>query len=564
MASLTARFGPFLPDLATEGSAGSREIKNVVPVLGGYAPVRQISPLTEALEVPALAARFVLASDRSALGFVATDDQILRLSGTTFSNVSRDEGYNTSEDNSWDFSLIGDTLFASNFDDPIQQFDLRVDAQFRDIDAEAPQSKYIRPVQNFFALAHINTEGVVERSGVRWSSNNNPLNFPEVGSTEAVQTLSGRQILATDYGDITGLSAGLVSSDALVFQERALQRMNFVQGRAVFAFDVIEGARGCNVPNSIVQVGGTVFYFAENGIYNTDGQRSNAVGNSKVDSFLYDNIDTSRLDLVRSSADIRNKLVYWAFPSIGSDVADLVLVLNYDINEWSYIDGLQIQTFARTLATGVTLEDLDAVSSSLDDLPASLDSDLWKGGGLPVFSAVNQDNRLGGFDGDTLETTLRTSEIRPAEDNRTYLQFSRPLVDTSAASVRPLFRETTQEAVRRGTSVETSAAGRCRHRRTAYYFALEMVIPAGTDWTFAQGVDAVYEAAGVNQPLAATDSGTTTDIALMTTGSQFLTSLGQRVLLSEQVLNVVEEVDVLALSNGDVLITSDGDRIALS
>ena len=82
-----------------------------------------------------------------------------------------------------------------------------------------------------------------------------------------------------------------------------------------------------------------------------------------------------------------------------------------------------------------TVDTLDNVSNSLDDLNVSFDSRYWLGG-VVNFAGFDSDHKLIQFDGATLAATIETVEIEPVPGRRSTVTMVRPIVDgTSTARV---------------------------------------------------------------------------------------------------------------------------------
>ncbi|MEZ5935822.1 MAG: hypothetical protein R3F54_28715 [Alphaproteobacteria bacterium] len=564
MTAVRARFGPFLPDVPPFGSEGATVIKNALPVQGGYIPARQIVPFTESVTEDVLAATFAVSSAGSAFGFVGATNTLRKLDGTSFLNVSNPGGFNTLEGNFWYFVRFNDLVVGTNFNDPLQKFNLLTDTAFADLATDAPKAKFLLVVNRFLVLLFLNENGTVSPSGVRWSGIDAPTTFPFINiltnarSDGAIQTLSDRQILATEYGDITGGASGLTSADAVIFQENGITAMNFRGGDEIFAFDVLEGARGCIAPRSIVQEGGRAFYMSDTGLFFTDGISSNPLGANRVDDFLFEAIRNDKLELIESGIDVRGKFLYWTLPG----EQDLTLAYSYAVDEFSLLEGLGVRLFVRSLNTAKTAESIAASFGGIDNMTLSMDDPIFAGSRVPVFTAFNADNKLGTLNGPTLPAVLRTKEAEIFDDGRAYLQFSRPFIDTDEVSVRPIVRETLQDQPQEKDSSRV-IAGSARHRITARYWALQIETDEGAEWTFAQGIQGIFEEAGNRDPVDITVTFSAPPFLLVQTGLLLLDHNGVPLLVEDQ-LEEGESIAFLVTLDGDRLVTSDGDRLITS
>ena len=561
MPSQKSRFGPWLPDIPVLGSPGSDVVENALPVQGGFRPLRRVAPVTEALNKTILAAVYALSSNRTAFGFVATSSTLEAVDDTSFKNISRAGGYQTPDGGDWDFARFRDLLFASNFGDPIQQFDLNTDTKFANIEAGAPKCRFLAVVNRFLCAFNLNVDGTLLPTGVRWSGVDTPSKFPPIDiltgirSDEAIQTLSDRQILGTEFGEITGVRSGPSGADAVVFQEESITAMNFQQGEFIFSFDVLEGARGCIAPRSIVQEGGRVFYLADTGLHVTDGVSSDQIGDSRVDDFIFAAVVQDRIREIRGEIDVRGKFIYWFLP--GFD--DLALIYNYSINEFSLGRGLGLRAFVRALSTAPSFESAVEPFGSTDNMPLSLDDPQFSGSTLPSLAAIDEQNRLGPLSGATLSARLRTPEIEPVEDGRAYTQFARPLIDTDQVTVRAITRDEQQRPQVVGAGARLSG-GKASIRQTARYWALEIETDEGAEWTFAQGIQAVFEAAGNEAPDAVEVDFIRPKYLLAVQHVRLTTDEGVPLLWVDQV-EPAAEPQGLVTGDGKQLVTDDGKAL---
>lgn len=551
MPSQKTRFGPFLPDVPAFGSPGSQLIKNAFPVEGGYRPVRRVVGTSESLPETPLASVFAKSSAGVSFGFIGGTTRLFRGVGNGFIDASRPGSYQRPFEDIWSFVRFDDRIFASNFSDQIQKFDMRSDAQFASLDAQAPRARFLAVVNRFLVACYLNEDGTISSTGVRWSALDDPENFPVIDiqnnrrSDEAISELSDRQILASEYEEITGIVSGLTSADAVIFQRRGITAMSFSGGDEIFTFNVLEGARGAIANGSIVREGGRAFYISDTGLYVTDGISSIPVGNDRVDDFIFQVLRLDRVSEIRAGIDVQNKLIYWFLP--GFD--DITLVYNYSIDEFSFIESLGAKIFTRSLTSALTTESIAESFGGVDNMPLSFDDPQFAGSDVPVFSSFTEDNRLGPLSGETLQASLRTPEVEAFDDSRTYLQFTRPLIDTDQVHVIPVIREALQSQPEDAGGSRISG-GIATHRVTARYMSLQVEIDAGATWTFAQGIQAIFEQAGNRDP---------GDIQPEFTIPLFLVVRGSLLLLNTdgQPLLVVDQQEAPAAAN--FLVTLDGD-----
>jgi hypothetical protein len=137
--------------------------------------------------------------------------------------------------------------------------------------------------------------------------------------------------------------------------------------------------------------------------------------------------------------------------------------------------------------TGLTLENLDAISSSLDSLTSSLDS--YATSVTPEISQFNIAHGLGFFRGPALEATLESAEVG-SDGARVFVRGFRPITDAATVYGSCSSRETQQATATSGSEVLiNSRTGRVDLRKSTRYSRLKTRVPSGTSWTFSAGVE---------------------------------------------------------------------------
>jgi hypothetical protein len=234
-----------------------------------------------------------------------------------------------------------------------------------------------------------------------------------------------------------GLASGpLPTASATIFCEHGVYTGLYVGSPAIFAFRAVDGAPGDLSPRSIVKghinSGGTVasviYYLAPDGFYAFNGTSSVAIGANKIDRFVVGQLDVKLNRTVLGAADPANKLIYWAYSTTAStELYDRLVVYNWDVNRWSYVDltAAKIEYFAlpATATIGYTLDELDQFGT-LDTLPYSLDSEAWVGG-MPRFGVFDSSHQLAYLTGSNMAVTVETPEVEPASGKRAFIRDGR-------------------------------------------------------------------------------------------------------------------------------------------
>lgn len=352
----------------------------------------------------------------------------------------------------------------------------------------APEAEVMAVVKDFLVLGRLSDF----QNGIHWSAIDNPTSWPAIGTDEAQYVQSDRQIFPVG-GRVQAIVGGVGGIDGLVFLENAVQRMTYVGTPYIFQFDSVDRERGLLAPKSPVVAGNLCFYLSEDGWRATDGATVKGIGLERIDSWFFENCESTRVGEVRGVHDVQNRLALWTFPSpVASDgVYDRLLVYNYAVDKWSWCE-ISTELIFPDYARGLTLEDLDAFGS-LDsaDMP-SLDSPAFKNGKLGV-SVFGTSHKLGKLEGETLEAVIDTAEYG---GGRMMLHGFRPLVDTGKAEAAPLFRSRQQDARRGGSYTKQQRDGVCYQHLSTVYLSARVRVPAGEGWRNAVAVEALIEPEG--------------------------------------------------------------------
>ena len=346
-------------------------------------------------------------------------------------------------------------------------------------------------VRDHLVLANVTDADGVNPWRVRWSEFNDPLSWTP-GTNQA-----DFQDLKRD-GYITAFQGG---DYGLIWQERAITRMDYVGPPVIFDFNRVEREQGTIIPGSVIQFQNQFAYLGQDGFFIFDGQRSIPIGDGKVDDTFYRNLDQSSAQNVSGAVDSINQILLWAVPMIGNTdgIPNEVWMYNYSQapskTRWSRA-AIEVEHLAEFLSESYTLEQLDTLYSSVEDIPFSLDSRFWAGGNL-ITAAFDRDHKAGGFTGAPLPAILETQEFQPQQDRRSRIHKARPIIDTTPGNIAVELgvRSRAQDHIVWGRSAPVGASGDCSVRGNGWYFRLR----ARLDSTF-------KHALGI-QPLKITDAG---------------------------------------------------------
>ena len=475
-------FGEWLPDIPDHLNKGATTATNVFPAAVSYKPFKTSQQKSNALDSQCFGAFSTKDNSANVYTFAGTKSKLYKLSGETFSDVSQaSTTYNAGADNFWSFSNFGTTVVASNGEDTPQKFVVGTSSVFADLGGSPPIFTFSAVIRDFLVVGRIKTV----KNRVQWSG----INDVETWTSGTKQ--SDYQDLA-DGGEITGIVGG---EYGYIFQENQITRMDYVGGTTVFRFSVISKNRGAIFAKAITQVGKRVFFYAQDGFFEIDGETIRPIGQHKVNDYFESNLSAGYQQNIIASTDPLNHLAIWSYPSTAATtgVQDRLLIYNYSVNRWSVVETAAEMIFLQ-FSEAYTVDTLDNVSNSLDDLNVSFDSRYWLGG-VVNFAGFDSDHKLIQFDGATLAATIETGEIEPVPGRRSTVTMVRPIVDgTSTARVTSRARAADSGTSTSYASLQTN--GDIPVRSSGRYHKVGVVIAAAASWNDAQGVDLIAVSAG--------------------------------------------------------------------
>ena len=479
------KFGEWLPDQEALDNRGSTEAKNVIPSLTGYRCFKELSAYSGAADTK-IRGMFA-AKDDSGNGaiYVGDTSKLYRLNASTsaLDDKSKSGGYTTTDDESWRFVQFGETVLATNFDDPIQTSTAASGSAFADLTGSPPKAKYMTVVRDQVMLGHTNdtTDGI-KPYRLWWSGLNDQTSWTPGTNLSDYQDV-------VDVGSLNGLTGG---EFAIALFEKAIVRGSFVGNPLIYQFDKLTTSRGCSVPGSVASVGSSLVFFLDtDGFFMLSGDQIKAIGNQKVDKWFYDRFQAGSAKNMCAGIDPRNQMVIWSYPNIDSTDGENneILIYNYSLDRWSY--STEFATSIMELFTaGYTLEELANISSSVETLPASLDDPIYQGG--LYFFAGAKDKKIQSFSGNCLDARIETAEFQIAPGRRSLVNTVIPYVSadsgffpTVQASIGSRNRQLDVPTFTSGSSITDDGYCPVRSMGTHHRVRLDLT----GEWSQAQGVD---------------------------------------------------------------------------
>lgn len=490
-----AEFAPDQPDLT---SSGSEAVFNVVPVTAqSYGPLPKHQAFSSALTSRCQGGLAVGDSSGTVRVYAGDAEKLYRLSapGTTPADVSKVGGYTTSEVLPWSFTVYGQRIIATNFNDPPQGYLEGTSALFSDLITSGVTSlkaKYAAIIRNWLFLGNTtdSTYGA-QPQRVWWSAINDPTNFPTPGTQAAANNLSDFQDQPGPHGQVMGIAGNLGTADGAAFYERAVWRIVYTGLPDIFTFIPAEGVRGLLASGGLNQFGSSVAYPTEDGFYDFDGSNSIPIGKGKIDRFFYNDLQPAYIDRISSCADPSRGLLIWAYPGVGASNGNpnRLLIYSKAFNKWTATEAsaVEIEYILRGATFGQTLEGLDAFGT-VDSLAYTMDSAVWAGN-RSVLAAFDTNHQFGYFDGLNMAAKIDTADFEPSAGRQTALNRVRPLIDSTSATVSCASRDNIAAALNYTPAQVQEPNGSCSLRGRGRYHRLRTQTAEGEVWNQCNGVD---------------------------------------------------------------------------
>lgn len=471
MATKRLVLGEWLPD--QPGLTGALErAKNVVPVMSGYGAFPSVEVFSGDASENLLTVVSGKFGDTVQL-FAPSASKIFKFDPNDLGldDVSKAGGYTSST--AWKFIQYGKVLIGANGNNKLQSWTIGTSLAFADLAVAAPTARFVTVVRDFVVAAHESAEP----NRVYWSDINDETNW-----TSGPTSQSDFQDIA-DGGNIQGLTGG---EYGLILLEKAIYRMSYIGSPLFFQFDAISRTLGCYEANSIIQKGNLTFFLSDDGFYICDGQNVTPIGAEKVNRWFFDDVDEGSLGSMSTATDPERNIVAWCYKNTSGSQS--ILAYNWQTSKWSY--AITTANFVANVSTvGTTLEQLN-IYTSIENVPASLDSRLWAGG-KPLFAGVRSTQVIL-FSGTPMEAELISGDIE--EGMQSIAKTALPQVDGGSADIAVASRFRLDEGVVFGSDVSATIENRVSLRSVGRYHRVR-VRPTG-NWKTIMAVDLELQPVG--------------------------------------------------------------------
>ena len=388
------------------------------------------------------------------------------------------------------FTQFGDYIIVSNGVDAPQYYLMGTSTNFANLSSIATAG----------SPPTFRTSGVVRDFLVTGNQTNNRNRVQWSGINDITHWTAGTK--QADYQDLPGSGGQIVAITSgeygYVFRQNEIVRMDFVGGATIFRFSVVSPNRGAVYGKTVCQDNRRVFFYADDGFFELNGDQIKPIGAEKVNRFFDIDLDKAYTDRIVAAVDPFNSLAIWLYPSGDNEanttgICDKLLVYNYVTEKWSFAKANASAIFTQFVG-GYTVEMMDLISANLDNINIALDTPFWDGGQL-YLGAINGDKKAAIFSGNTNDVELETTEMELFPGLRSDITEVRPIVDTTA-TVAITTRERLADDATTSSYSSMVTNGSVPVRASGRYVRANVKIAAGSTWTHAQGVDLVASRGG--------------------------------------------------------------------
>ena len=475
-------FGEWLPDQPEYLNPGANTANNVYFAAQSYKRFPSLVPYSSNnMGKDSRGAGSFRDNSNTVFNFVGTNTDIYQLDGGSF--TSRKGSLTGTNTDFWTFTQFGNYVIASNGVDAPQYYLMGTSTNFANLSSIAtsgtvPVFRVSGVVRDFLVTGNHSTAS----NKIQWSGIN------DITTWAAGTKQSDSQELPGSGGEIVHITSGEIG---YVFRQNQIIRMDYVGGATVFRLSVISPNRGAVYGRTVCQDNRRVFFYADDGFFEVNGDQVIAIGAEKVNRFFDLDLNKAFSDRICAAVDPFNQLALWLYPSASNTanttgICDKVIIYNYATQKWSTADASASTIFSQFVGA-YTVELMDIISENLDQINIALDTDFWSGGQL-YLGAIDSDYKAAIFSGTENEGTIETRELELFPGHRSSITNIRPIVDaTSTVTVKS--RERLADNPTESSTSSMVASGDNPVRQSGRYFRFKITTPSGSVWTHAQGVD---------------------------------------------------------------------------
>ena len=475
-------FGEWLPDQPEYLNPGATTANNVYYAQNSYKRFPSlVNYSSNTISTDSRGAGSFRDNSGNVYNFVSNNTDIYQLDGGTF--TSRKSSLTGTNTDFWTFTQFGNYIIASNGVDSPQYYLMGTSTNFANLSTivtsgTLPTFRVSGVVRDFLITGNQSTN----QNRIQWSGINDIATW-ELGSKQ-----SDLQDLPGSGGQIVHITSGEIG---YVFRQNQIIRMDYVGGATVFRLSVISPNRGAVLGRTVCQDNRRVFFYADDGFFEINGDQVISIGAEKVNRFFDVDLNKAFSDRICAAVDPFNQLALWLYPSASNTanttgICDKVIIYNYATQKWSTADASASTIFSQFVGA-YTVELMDIISENLDSINIALDTDFWSGGQL-YLGAIDSDFKAAIFSGTENQGTIETRELELFPGHRSSITNVRPIVDaTSTVTIKS--RERLADTATESSSSTMVSSGDNPVRQSGRYFKIKVTTPSGSVWSHAQGVD---------------------------------------------------------------------------
>jgi hypothetical protein len=475
------------PDLPDLNNPGSPVATNVIPSAVGFRPFKRLVPISTALDNRCVGAGDTKDKDGNVRNFAGDAGKLYEIiDGVATDRSQTSITYSVDDGEFWEFAQWKQKVIACGWDgshtvsasaSPYPQVRTLGGTTFSDLQTDF-EAKHMAVIREFVVFGNTYDSGDGEvPNRVRWSAQGDETDYTASAATQsgADDLLRGgavQKILGGEFG--------------IIICESSVWRMTYAGPPTIWQFDEIDAGIGTHAPQSCVRHNNVVYFLADDGFRATSGEASQRIGAERVDKEILAELDPPARKYVVAAADPINDLVMWIVPSNAATYTrpDTVYIYNPATGDWSRAE-TEIDYIFQSGTSAYTLEALTAFTTSIDDLPETLDSRLYTGGEIR-YGAYGSDKKLSYFVGTPLEGEVETQEILAAEGKRAMVTGARSLVNGGTVTLSLGTRDSQgDDVVFHGDQIRQDS-GYHRFRKSGKFIRFKAKMTG--DWTHALGV----------------------------------------------------------------------------
>jgi len=483
-------FGEWLPDQPEHMNPGANVATNVYYALNSYKRFPSlVNYSTNDISTDSRGAGSFRDNSNNVYNFVATNTNIYELDGGVF--TSRKGSLTGANDDFFTFTQFGNYVIASNGINPPQYYLMGTSTNFADLSSivtsgTLPTFRVSGVIRDFLVTGnHTNNTNRIQWSGIN-----------DIGTWSSGTKQSDLQDLPGSGGQIVHITSGEIG---YVFRQNQIIRMDYVGGATVFRLSVISPNRGSVYGRTVCQDNRRVFFYADDGFFEINGDTVVSIGAEKVNRFFDADLNKAFTDRICAAVDPFNQLALWLYPSSNNasnttGICDRILIYNYATKKWSLANANASTIFSQFVGA-YTVELMDIISQNLEDINIALDTDFWNGGQL-LLGAIDSNYKAAIFSGTANQGEIETSEVELYPGFRSNIQSIRPIVDAQA-TVTIKTRDRLADSVVESSEISMNSTGINPVRQSGRYVKINVKTPSGVAWSDAQGIDLIASRGGL-------------------------------------------------------------------